>query len=292
MKNLLLLLCIFSLALFVNAEEIRVGDLVHVSMTEDLDVKYEGEVSSQGFIVLPYYGPAKIAGMKQADAEKFLKGELQKELYQKASVSVVIVKRAIGFVYVYGAVGGLSAVQVKEGPGKVEIPPDKGTITTLQAIAEVGGISKWADPATAYVLLKDIKSGTYQRKNINLETAYQNISGSENIILKADDIIVVPSLASGKVSPGSIQVMVAGKVEKPGVVLFEPGEQATVIRAILKAGNFNKFADKRKVRLIRKVGGVSEMISIDVEALLKDGKLTNDLSLSSDDLIVVDDSWF
>lgn len=288
----------FILANFLSAQnntnEIRVGDLVHVSMKEDLDVKYEGEVSAAGYITLPYYGPAKIVGLQQSEAQVMLKKELEKALYQKATVSVVVVKRAIGYVYVYGAVGGNSGINPLKanGPGKVEIPSEKGTISTLQAIAEVGGLSKWADPKSAYLLIRNTKDNTYSRIETSLEEAYQNISGSKNIILKADDIVVVPSLASGKVSPGSVQVMVTGKVEKPGVVLFEPGEQATVIRAILKAGNFNKFADKTQVRLISKTGGSTEMKKINVEALLKDGKLTNDLILKSGDLIVIDENWF
>ena len=298
MKVKIFYLLLLSLILSLKAEnstyEIRVGDLVNISLKEDLEVKFEGEVSAAGYITLPYFGPAKISGMKQRDAEVFLKKELEKDLYQKATVSVVVVKRSIGYVYVYGAVGGNSGINPLKanGPGKVEIPADKGNINTLQVIAEVGGISKWADPKSAYVLIKEVKSGTFKRVDINLENAYQNITGPENVTLKADDIIVVPSLASGKVSPGSIQVMVAGKVEKPGVVLFEPGEQATVIRAILKAGNFNKFADKSQVRLISKTGSSTEMKKINVEALLKDGKLTNDLTLKSGDLIVIDENWF
>ena len=62
-------------------------------------------------------------------------------------------------------------------------------------------------------------------------------------------MIVMPSLADGAVTPGSIEVIVEGKVEAPGTILFEPGERPTLVRAIIKAGNFNKFADKSDVRL-------------------------------------------
>ncbi|MCM8533877.1 MAG: polysaccharide biosynthesis/export family protein [Lentisphaeraceae bacterium] len=271
------------------ASEIRYGDLVHVTMKEDELVKFEGEVSTAGFVTLPYYGPAKIAGLTEAQAEAYLKKELQKELYQAANISVVVVKRAMGYVYVYGAVGNGS---LESGPGRVEVPPEKGTIRALQAIAQVGGLSKWAAPSLAHVLVFDNKSSSYTKQSIMIEKAYESIGGELDLILKPEDIIVIPSLAEGTVAPGSIQVMVAGKVEKPGVVFFEPGEPPSLVRAILKAGNFNKFADKRKVRLIRLENGKSISKKVNIAELLEDGRLTNDIKLISGDLIVIDESWY
>jgi polysaccharide biosynthesis/export protein len=271
------------------AAEIRYGDLVHITMKEDELVKFTGEVSTAGFVTLPYYGPANIAGLTEKEAEVYLNAELQKELYQKASVSVVVVKRAIGYVYVYGAVGNGSA---ESGPGRVEVPPEKGTIRALQAIAQVGGLSKWASPSLAHVLIYNNKTLNYSKRPILIEKAYESIGSGLDLILKPEDIIVIPSLAEGSVAPGSIQVMVAGKVEKPGVVFFEPGEPPSLVRAILKAGNFNKFADKRKVRLIRLENGKSISKKVDIAELLEDGRLSNDIKLISGDLIVIDESWY
>ncbi|NQZ57050.1 MAG: polysaccharide biosynthesis/export family protein [Lentisphaeraceae bacterium] len=282
------LLLVLSLSL-QGQSKIRFGDLVHLTMTEDEDIKYEGEVSTSGFVTLPYYGPAKIAGLSEKEAETYLKKELEKELYQKASVSVVVVKRAIAYVYVYGAVGNGNS---DDGPGKVEVPADKGHIRALQAIAEVGGLSKWAAPKLTHILSYNENTKRYTKKEFKLEDAYLNIGGQQDLILKPDDIIVIPSLADGRVAPGSVQVMVAGKVEKPGVVFFEPGEPPSLVRAILKAGNFNKFANKKKVRLIRLENGKTISSEINVEALLKEGQLTKDIKLKSGDLIVIDESWY
>ena len=162
----------------------------------------------------------------------------------------------------------------------------------MQALAEVGGISKWADPSLAYILVYDNKTKKHTRKDIQLENAYKSIGGQFDVILKPDDIIVVPSLNGGRIAPGSVQVMVAGKVEKPGVVFFESGEPPSLVRAILKAGNFNKFADKSKVRIIRLTEGKTVIHKIDVQALLEDGQLLNDIKLQAGDLIVIDESWY
>lgn len=266
---------------------IRYGDTVHVTMKEDKEVKFSGEVSTTGFVTLPYYGPIQVSGLTEESACVKIKIDLERTLYQKATVSLVVVKRAVGYVYVYGAVGN----DVNDdGPGKVEIPADKGEIRALQALAEVGGLSKWAAPNLAYILT--VENGSFKKQKLALEEAYKNIGGNQDLILKPDDIIVVPSLSDGKVAPGSVQVMVAGKVEKPGVVFFEPGEPPSLIRAILKAGNFNKFADKSKVRLVRFQNGQSKIHNVDVEKLLRQGELIRDLKLVSGDLIVIDESWY
>ncbi len=291
MKIIVLLWVIMSISSvgFTEAYQIRFGDLVNVTMTEDERVKFNGEVSTAGFVTLPYFGPTRIAGMTEVQAESQLKKQLETGLYQIATVSVIVLKRAVGYVYVYGSVSGTGE---STSSGKVEVPADKGTITVLQAIAEVGGLSMWADPKLAKVLLYNKITKKYNKKILNLDAAYQNIGGKDNLTLSPDDIVVIPSVANGKVSPGAIQVMVAGKVKSPGVVLFKPGEPPSLVRAILKAGNFNKFANKSKVRLMRMEGGVTTSQKIDVEELLKEGKLTNDIQLKSGDLIVIDETWY
>ena len=287
MKQVLFILYLFCLGLSaqdspVDQEDlIGFGDQVHITMKEDEEVFFEGEVSTNGFVTLPFLGATHIYGRTEREAEIKLKADLEKELYQKATMSVVVVKKAIGYVYLYGAV---------EEAGRVEIPPE-GKIASLQAIAEGKGLSKWGNPNAAYVLKKDARTELYTKHNLNLEKAYNDLSSADNIILTKDDILVIPSLADGAVAPGSIQVMVAGKVEKPGVVLFEPGETPSLVRAILKAGNFNKFADKRKVRIVRKTPTKTEIIKVNVAQLLDEGEIERDIKLLSGDLIIIDESW-
>ena len=289
MKQFLLLLTCLTYSLWAQDSQktteqqdlIGFGDQVHITMKEDEEVTFEGEVSTNGFVTLPFLGAAHIYGITEKEAELKLKKELEDELYQKATISVVVVKKAIGYVYIYGAV---------EEAGRVEIPPE-GKIASLQAISETKGLSKWGNPDAAYVLKKDARTELFTKHKLDLEKAYNDLGSKHNIILTKDDIIVIPSLADGAVAPGSIQVMVAGKVEEPGVVLFEPGETPSLVRAILKAGNFNKFADKRKVRIVRKTPTKTEIIKVNVAQLLDQGQIERDIKLISGDLIIIDESW-
>jgi protein involved in polysaccharide export with SLBB domain len=65
------------------------------------------------------------------------------------------------------------------------------------------------------------------------------------------------------------------------------GETITVSRAILNAGGFSDFSDKRHVRLIRKTGGGEETKTVNVQEVLEKGKLAEDLVVQAGDLIVV-----
>ncbi len=52
------------------------------------------------------------------------------------------------------------------------------------------------------------------------------------------------------------KVFITGQVRSGGVMELMPGEPVTVSQAILRAGGTADFADKRKVRLVRKKDGV------------------------------------
>ena len=264
-----------------NNTLISYGDLIHITMKEDQEVKFEGEVSTNGFITLPYLGALKISDLTEEKAENSIQKALEKDLYQKATISVVVVKKAIGHIFIYGAVNS---------PGKIEIPLE-GTISVAQAISEVGGFSKWADPKKAYYIQKELSDNSLKQESINFAAVYNNLASEENVKLSRNDIIVIPSLADGAVTPGSIEVIVDGKVNSPGVILFEPGERPTLVRAIIKAGNFNKFADKSDVRLVRRTNGKTTIIKVDVKEMLEKGQIHKDIKLQSGDLIIIDESW-
>jgi polysaccharide export outer membrane protein len=51
-------------------------------------------------------------------------------------------------------------------------------------------------------------------------------------------------------------IFITGQVRSGGVMVLMPGDAVTVSQAILRAGGVGDFADKRKIRLVRKKEGV------------------------------------
>jgi polysaccharide biosynthesis/export protein len=83
------------------------------------------------------------------------------------------------------------------------------------------------------------------------------------------------------------KVYVTGQVRNSGGFDVPSGETLTVSRAILNAGGFSDFSDKRNVRLIRKKGEQTETRTVNVQEVLEKGKLDADLIVQAGDLIVV-----
>ena len=85
------------------------------------------------------------------------------------------------------------------------------------------------------------------------------------------------------------RVYVWGEVRTQGPVEIPANETLTASKAILRAGGFNDWAKKTKVKVIRAPaeGGAKQDIYVDMEEVLKEGKMEKDVPLQPDDMIVV-----
>jgi protein involved in polysaccharide export with SLBB domain len=86
-------------------------------------------------------------------------------------------------------------------------------------------------------------------------------------------------------SPGRIYV--TGQVRNQGPLDIPPGEAFTVSRAIIRAGGFADFANKRRVKLVRKDGEKTRTIIVDVQAVVNKGLTDKDPIVEPEDMIVV-----
>ncbi|HZC34840.1 MAG TPA: SLBB domain-containing protein, partial [Chthoniobacterales bacterium] len=86
-------------------------------------------------------------------------------------------------------------------------------------------------------------------------------------------------------SPG--RVYVTGEVVKQGPLDLPADEKLTVSRAIIQAGGFADFANKRKVKLIRKTEKGETVAIVDVAEIINKGRLDQDQLLQAGDVILV-----
>ena len=80
------------------------------------------------------------------------------------------------------------------------------------------------------------------------------------------------------------RIYVYGSVKAQGPQEIPPDENYTVSKAIIKAGGFGDFANKRKVKLTRKNG---QEYTVDLKRVIEEGKTDEDLELQPDDQIYV-----
>ena len=87
-------------------------------------------------------------------------------------------------------------------------------------------------------------------------------------------------------------VYVSGQVRQQGALEIPPDEHFTLSKAILKAGGFADFANKRKIRLIRKgANGSSETTIVDLVEIIDRGHIDKDPELHPDDTIIVPEKY-
>jgi protein involved in polysaccharide export with SLBB domain len=84
------------------------------------------------------------------------------------------------------------------------------------------------------------------------------------------------------------RVYITGQVRNEGGLEIPPDEPLTVSKAVLRIGGLGDFANRRKVKLVRKkADGTSEIRIIDLYEILDKGRLEKDVVLEPGDLISV-----
>jgi protein involved in polysaccharide export with SLBB domain len=85
------------------------------------------------------------------------------------------------------------------------------------------------------------------------------------------------------------RVYLVGPVRSPGPQEIPSDEVLTLSKAVLRAGGFSDFADKKNVKVTRKaVGGAKDrQFTVNVAEILEKGRTDSDLPLEAGDLIYV-----
>ncbi len=84
------------------------------------------------------------------------------------------------------------------------------------------------------------------------------------------------------------KVYLVGPVRMPGPQEIPSDEVFTLSKAILRAGGFTDYADKKNVHVTRKsAGGSEQILTVNASEILDKGKTESDLKLEAGDLIVV-----
>jgi protein involved in polysaccharide export with SLBB domain len=91
-------------------------------------------------------------------------------------------------------------------------------------------------------------------------------------------------------SPILGRVYIWGQVHTQGALDIAVNENLTAGKAILRAGGFADFANKRKVKVVRSAtdaNGKSQTFELDMQQILEDGNVDKDVVLQPNDLIIV-----
>jgi protein involved in polysaccharide export with SLBB domain len=176
-------------------------------------------------------------------------------------------------VYIRGEVGD---------PGAHELPVDPTEhMTPYMAILLAGGPTQNADLENSELVR--LENGRTIRRKVDI-LAIMNGEASD-ITLEHKDVLIVPGRFRTK------RVYLTGKIMQPGIMEIAPDENSTLYASIVHRGGFSRFANLKKVYVLRDTGdGMRERIPVDVKAL-KLGFIP-DLVLEHNDIVVVPEKFF
>jgi len=84
------------------------------------------------------------------------------------------------------------------------------------------------------------------------------------------------------------RVYILGQVHLQGALDVQVNENLTAGKAILRAGGFLDFANKKKVKVVRaNSAGQSQIFELDMKEILEKGAIEKDVALQPNDLIIV-----
>lgn len=103
---------------------------------------------------------------------------------------------------------------------------------------------------------------------------------------------VRPSSNNAKYGPGFVPddthfITVYGQVSRQGRYELAPEDDLTVSQAVLRAGGFSQFAQTKKVKVIRKTPKGSVTIIVNLDDIMRLGKLEYDIPIRPEDVIIV-----
>jgi polysaccharide biosynthesis/export protein len=270
-----LFLC-FALSSPTLAQEYRVGprDVLDVAIWGQPDLSQRYSVSGDGFIDFPLIGRVKVEELTTTEIAQRLRDRLDKDYLVNPQVRVTVAEYLAKKVFVLGEA---------EKPGPYTLT---GPLTLWEVLSQAGGPSKLA--GSQLILVRPQNKTVPGQQHATRENNIQHFSiakiqagEEENIPLQNGDTILIPK-AQG--------FFVLGEVKSPGA--YKLDQETTILEGITLAGGFTNIAAPGRTRVIRTTSKGEEVIQVDMNEIIKQGRRDKAIRLRENDVIVVPESFF
>lgn len=252
------------------------GETLEIFVVEDSAFNGRYQVRRGGYVVIPQVGRVSVAGKDLQGSEKAVAQALEKNQLQRATVMIEKVEGADikngPLIYLAGEFKSPRPFRIQPG-----VSP-----TLVNVILSAGGFTPNADLTRVKVMRVAGHKGVVEEFDVSRMLDGEGL-GSD-ITLDDGDTVILPRGSAN-------QIYFTGKVKEVGVQPFNPGEKLTVYEAILRRGGFARFANLKKVYVLRSSeDGTKTRIPVDVHGIQKGTK--PDLLLEGNDIIVVPEKFF
>jgi polysaccharide export outer membrane protein len=258
-----------------RAQEYVIGarDVLKVTVWGQDDLSKEYPVDPDGFVSFPLIGRVKASGLTPTTFARDLGVRLEKDYLVNPQVLVSVKEYLSQKVHLTGET---------DKPGVFFL---SGPTTVRDILSRAGGLSKSAGSQVLLVRAHSVgeSAGKSPEASTLRLTIARVLAGdpAENVAVGDGDTLVVPR---------GNTFFVFGEVRKPGAYQLET--DTNVLEGITLAGGFTDKAAPGRVRVIRSTGAGQQVISVDMNDVIKRGQREKAIPLLENDVVVVPESFF
>ncbi len=279
----------------------RIGsrDLLEVTIASGYEVERNNtlllRVAENGTINIPLIGEVEVADLEPAEAEQNIATlSIQRGVYRRPYVTVVVKRQWVNHITVVGAVVSQGTFELPRGSSDLlgalaaagGLSDDAGEIVEIlrksQLTDPMGAVQPGMNGTTGASLASYTGPGPTQPASIRINLAELSRGvGSDFRLGDGDVVMVLPQ------DPRVIHVL--GLVHNPGQFEIPPNKDVYVLDALAWAGG-RKMQIANTIRVIRRVPGRAEPITIGVSVRQAKANGKANMRLGPGDLVSVEDT--
>jgi protein involved in polysaccharide export with SLBB domain len=266
----------------LDSYRLRVGDEVEITVYRGnaiaSEISKKLNVPANGDVSFPPIGKIHLLDRTVFEIQETVMQRFKDEgILANPNVGCVVTKYEPRNVFLIGAVHG-----------EIELPVHRN-MRILEVLAKAGSLGYHGADFSRVRVRRSGADGRPFTFEVNVDDILERNLEQQNIIVFENDIVIVPKLEG--TNPLSAEwVYVLGKVHGAGRQPIVKGRTPfTLTKLIALCGDFQEFADRTKVRVIRTTPTGREQQTIDFDDIIE-GKRP-DFELKPDDLIYVPENW-
>lgn len=252
------------------------GDNLELFVVEDPSFNGRYQVRRGGYIILPAVGRIGVAGKSLPEGEAEVRKALEATQLQHATV---MLEKVEGSDIETGPVIFLAGEFKNPHPFTI---PTGTKATVVNVILSCGGVTDKADLSRVKVMRVVANKSVVEEENV--QKILEGNGLTSDLTLSNGDLLMIPA--------GSANVIfVTGRVSRACSLPLRPGDKLSAYAAILNAGGFARFADLKKVYVLRaSPDGTKVKIPVNILAIQRGH--APDIPLQGDDIIIVPEKFF
>jgi polysaccharide export outer membrane protein len=239
--------------------QIGAGDVLKITIYDHPDLLTIARVDNDGYILFPLAGRVRVGTLTTTGASQTIAAILAADYIVNPQVSVFVEEFRSKKVFIIGEV---------VRPGLYEL---SGPTSLLELISKAGGLTRGAGRNAT--IRRTVANEAAGEKSIEVNIAELLQSGLESVdvpLMDGDSVTIAKAAV----------IYVTGQVNRPSAFTVEP--DTTVIKAITMAGGFTALAAQGKIKIIRKINGVEQVLE----------KVPLHEKLMPEDVMVIPESFF